>query len=534
MLEQSKTSRVMMKYPIGIQSFEKLRANGYVYVDKTALVYQMTRDMSVYFLSRPRRFGKSLLVSTLESYFLGKKELFKGLALDQLETEWKAYPVLHLDLNAQNYVNEKALREELDKHLVIWERAYGMTIDKSLSPETRFYNVIRTAYKQTGERVVVLVDEYDKPLLSTIDNETLHEAYRGTLKAFFSVLKSMDDYIRFVFITGVSKFSHVSIFSDLNNPKDISMDSRYVDICGISENELRAYFDTSICELADANDMAYEEVCEQLRKQYDGYHFCENSVGIYNPFSLLNTFDKGVFNDYWFATGTPTFLVKLLQSKNYKLGDLEGKKVMSDVLSTPDTTTSNPIPVLCQSGYLTIKGYDRDMRIYTLGYPNEEVERGFLNFLLPYYTPIDNDDKASFLSDFVMAVHEGRPEDFLQLMQTMLAWRDYRIAGDAEKYFQNTFYLIFQLLGFNVQVEQATSQGRIDLTIQTKDYVYIVELKLDKTAEEALAQIKEKGYARPFQGDGRKKFLIGVNFSSETRTIEKWVIEMPEATQRLY
>ena len=514
-----------MKYPIGIQSFPDIRERGFVYVDKTAFVYRMALMGKFYFLSRPRRFGKSLLISTMEAYFLGRKELFKGLAIEQLETEWKTYPVLHLDLNAQNYVNEKALQEELDKHLVIWEQTYGMAIDKSLSPETRFYNVIRTAYIQTGNQVVVLVDEYDKPLLATIDNKTLHDAYRNTLKAFFSVLKSLDACIRFGFITGVSKFSHVSIFSDLNNLDDISMDPRYVDICGISEQELHTYFDSSIHELADANGMTYEEACEKLRKQYNGYHFRENSIGIYNPFSLLNTFAKGVFNDYWFATGTPTFLVKLLQSKNYKLGDLEGKKVMSDMLSAPATSASNPIPMLYQSGYLTVKDYDRNMRIYTLGYPNEEVERGFLNFLLPYYTPVGDDDKASFLNGFVMAVNEGRPEDFLLLMQTMLAGRDYRIAGDAEKYFQNTFYLIFQLLGFNVQVEQATSQGRIDITIQTEDYIYIIELKLDKTAEEALRQIKENQYARSFQSDKRKLYLIGVNFSSETRTVEKWVVE---------
>ena len=515
----------MMLYPIGIQSFEKLRTTGCVYVDKTELVYRLTRVGNCCFLSRPRRFGKSLLISTLEAYFLGQKDLFKGLAIEKLEQEWNAYPVLHLDLNAQNYVSEEALHEELDKHLVIWEQTYGITIDKSLSPETRFYNIIHTIYKQTGKQVAVLVDEYDKPLLSSIDNRPLHDAYRDTLKAFFAVLKSMDACIRFVFITGVSRFSHVSIFSDLNNLDDISMDARYMDICGISEQELHIYFNESIHELAEANGMTFEEACEQLRKQYDGYHFCENSIGIYNPFSLLNTFDKKVFNDYWFATGTPTFLVKLLQSQNYKLGDLEGKKVMPDVLNTTDTTTSNPIPVLYQSGYLTIKGYNRKMRIYTLGFPNEEVERGFFNFLLPYYTPIGNDDKASFLSDFVMAVNEGKPEDFLLLMQTMLAGRDYRIAGDAEKYFQNTFYLIFQLLGFNVAVEQATSQGRMDVTIQTEDYIYIIELKLDKSAEEALQQIKDNRYALPFQTDKRKLYLIGVNFSSETRTIEEWMIE---------
>lgn len=513
-----------MKYPIGIQSFPDIRERGFVYVDKTAFVYRMALMGKHYFLSRPRRFGKSLLVSTMEAYFLGRKELFKGLALEKLETEWKTYPVLHLDLNAGKYDKVSDLDDFLNDSLAQWERIYGCS-PTEVNAELRFKGVIRRAFERTGKQVVILVDEYDKPLLNTIGNETLHTAYRDTLKAFFSVLKSLDACIRFSFITGVSKFSHVSVFSDLNNLNDISMHPRYVDICGISGNELHNYFDSSIHELADANGMTYEETSERLRKHYDGYHFRENSVGVYNPFSLLNTFESLVFNDYWFATGTPTFLVKLLQAKNYKLGDLEGKKVMPDALSTTDTAMSDPLPVLYQSGYLTIKGYDRNMRIYTLGYPNEEVERGFLNFLLPYYTPISNDDKASFLSGFVMAVNEGRPEDFLLLTQTMLAGRDYRIAGEAEKYFQNTFYLIFQLLGFNAQVEQATSQGRIDLVIQTKDFVYIMELKLDKTAEEALAQIKEKGYARPFQGDGRKKFLIGVNFSSETRTLEKWIVE---------
>ena len=514
----------MMKYPIGIQSFPDIRERGFVYVDKTAYVYRMALMGKFYFLSRPRRFGKSLLVSTMEAYFLGRKELFKGLAIGKLETEWVKYPVLHLDLSTGKYDKEADLDDFLNDSLAQWEQVYGSS-PTEVNAELRFKGIIRRAYEQTGKQVVVLVDEYDKPLLATIDNKPLHEAYRNTLKAFFSVLKSLDACIRFGFITGVSKFSHVSIFSDLNNPDDISMDPRYVDICGISEKELHAYFDSSIRELADANGMTYEEACGKLRQQYDGYHFRENSVGIYNPFSLLNTFAKGIFNDYWFATGTPTFLVKLLQSKNYKLGDLEGKKVMSDMLTAPATSASNPIPVLYQSGYLTIKDYDRNMRIYTLGFPNEEVERGFLNFLLPYYTPIGDDDKASFLSDFVVAVNEGRPEDFLLLMQTMLAGRDYRIAGDAEKYFQNTFYLIFQLLGFNVQVEQATGQGRIDITIQTEDYIYIIELKLDKTAEEALCQIKENNYARPFQTDKRKLYLIGVNFSSETRTVEKWVVE---------
>ena len=513
-----------MKYPIGIQSFPDIREREFVYVDKTAFVYRMALMGKFYFLSRPRRFGKSLLVSTLEAYFLGRKDLFKGLAIEQLETEWKTYPVLHLDLNTGKYDKEADLDDFLNDTLAQWEQIYG-TSPTEVNAELRFKGIIRRAFEQTGEQVVVLVDEYDKPLLSSIDNETLHNAYRKTLKAFFSVLKTMDACIRFGFITGVSKFSHVSIFSELNNPNDISMDPRYVDICGISEQELHAYFDSSIHELADANGMTYEEACGKLRKQYNGYHFRENSIGIYNPFSLLNTFAKGVFNDYWFATGTPTFLVKLLQQNDYELHDLKGIYVDGDTLSSVDEEYDDPIPVLFQSGYLTITGYDPELG-YRLDFPNQEVERGFFRFLIPYYTSQQKSSVKGILNKMTSAVRGGRPDELLQVIQTMLAGRSYMVAGaDKEKDFQNTLYLIFILLGYNVQVEQATSQGRIDITVQTKDYIYIIELKLDKTAEEALRQIKENNYARPFQTDTRKLYLIGVNFSSDTRTVEKWVVE---------
>lgn len=517
----------MMLYPIGIQSFEKLRNNGCIYVDKSALVYQMTRVGNCCFLSRPRRFGKSLLVSTLEAYFLGKKQLFEGLAMEQLETEWVQYPVLRLDLNAQNYVNGKALSEELDKHLSIWEQSYGVAVDRSLSPETRFYNLIRAIYGQSGRQVVVLVDEYDKPLLSTMGNKELHDSYRDTLKAFFAVLKSLDDCIRFAFITGVSKFSHVSIFSDLNNLKDLSMDSRYAGICGISEQELHIYFEESIRELAAANGMTFDEACEQLRRQYDGYHFCEDSVGIYNPFSLLNTFDNLSFNDYWFSTGTPTFLVKLLKANDYALQSLKGVRVSPRTLNSVTENHTNPIPVLYQSGYLTIKNYDRRRDRYTLDFPNMEVERGFFDFLLPYYTPMTEIRSDSLLEQFTDDVCNGRPEQFMQKLQQMLSGKSYMVVGgDKEVHFQNTIYIIFKMLGFHVTVEQVTSQGRMDVAIQTKEYIYIIELKLDKTAEEALRQIKENGYARPFQSDNRKLYLIGVNFSSQTRTVEDWVVEV--------
>ncbi len=518
-------SRGMMKYPIGIQAFEKLRKEGYVYVDKTALVYQLVQQGTCYFLSRPRRFGKSLLVSTMEAYFLGKKELFEGLAMEQLETEWKAYPVLRLDLNAREYVDEASLKVELNKHLVIWEKVYGAPSDQSLAPEERFYNLVLRIYEQTHEQVVFLVDEYDKPLLQAVDKPELQEAYRNTLKAFYTVLKSLDEYFRFAFLTGVTKFSHVSVFSDLNNLEDISMQAAYVDVCGISEEELHTYFDTSIHELATANNKTYEETCEQLRKQYDGYHFRQDSVGIYNPFSLLNTFKTKDFQDYWFKTGTPTFLVKLLQKNDYDLDELEGQVASIDTLNSVYTETTSPVAILYQSGYLTIKDYDAEDDVYILGFPNQEVERGFARALVPYYIGIKDQNRDAFFIQFAKDVRQGRPEDFMLRLQTMLASNDYRVAGDKELYFQNTVKLIFWMLGFKVEVERATSNGRIDITIKTKDYVYVLELKLDGTAEDALQQIKDKQYARPFQLDNRKLYMIGVNFSSSTRTVEKWIIE---------
>ena len=514
-----------MKYPIGIQSFKDIRVDGYVYVDKTALVYQLADRGKYYFLSRPRRFGKSLLISTMEAYFLGKKELFEGLAMGRLETEWKQYPVLRLDLNARNYENADSLNAELNKHLLMWEGIYGIESNKSLAPEERFFNAIQRAYEKTGMQVVILVDEYDKPLLSTIDNKDLHDAYRNTLKAFFGVLKSQDQYVRFAFLTGVSRFSHVSIFSDLNNLQDISMDARYAAICGISEKELHEYFEGSSHELASANELSYEQTCEKLRTQYDGYHFRENSIGMYNPYSLLNTFDCREFNDYWFRTGTPTFLVKLLQRNDYNLKELKGLYVDESALQSVDEDYADPIPVLFQSGYLTISGYDVEMG-YRLDFPNREVERGFFNFLVPYYTSLLKSSVKSYLNKLTVAVRQGKPDDLLKTVQTMLSGKPYMLAGgDKEVHFQNTLYLIFVMLGYNVLVEQATSQGRMDVTIQTKDYVYIIELKLDKSAEEALQQIKDNQYARSFQQDKRRLFLIGVNFSSETRTIEKWLIE---------
>lgn len=368
-------------YPIGIQNFEKIRRDGYFYVDKTALVYQLAKSGSYYFLSRPRRFGKSLLLSTLEAYFEGKKELFAGLAIEELEKNWERYPVLHLDLNARQYENIGSLLEELNKYLEIWEQLYDSPFGDR-KPEERFYQVIRRAYEKTGQRVVILIDEYDKPLLQAIGNPELQEAYRSLLKAFYGVMKSADGYIRFAMLTGVTKFSKVSVFSDLNNLKDISMRREFVDLCGITENELHENLESELHELSDSLNMDYNQVCQEMKRRYDGYHFAADTEGLYNPFSLLNTFDAKQFGSYWFATGTPSYLVELLKRTHYDLDRMAHEEVDVEMFGGAESFDSDPLSAFYQSGYLTIKGYDSRFRIYRLGFPNLEVEEGFVKYLL--------------------------------------------------------------------------------------------------------------------------------------------------------
>ncbi len=511
------------KYPIGIQNFESLRNDNYAYVDKTAQIYKLAVTGRYYFLSRPRRFGKSLLISTLEAYFSGKKDLFAGLTIEKMESLWTEYPILHLDLNSRLYENKESLQAELNKHLEIWERRYGDEF-KDRALEERFYQVIIKAYEQTGQRVVILVDEYDKPMLQSIGNEMLQDEYRNILKAFYSVLKTLDRYIRFAFLTGVTKFGKVSVFSDLNNLNDISMDRRYIDICGITEKEIHTYFENSLHELTDATGSDYDTVCDKLRQLYDGYHFTSNSIGIYNPFSLLNTFNKSEFGDYWFETGTPSFLVHLLKQSDYNLNNLQEELVSSDLLNSINSMSQNPIPVIYQSGYLTIKEYDETFKTYRLGFPNMEVENGFIKYLTPFYTPIKENETQFFIVNFVRDIEQGRPDAFMERMQTMFDDTSYQIAGRMEIYFQNSMYLIFKMLGFYTEVERTTSRGRIDIVMKTRNYIYVIEIKLDGTPDEALQQIETRGYAAPFVSDGRKVYKIGVNFSSATRGVEEWKI----------
>lgn len=512
-----------MKYPIGIQDFVKLRQGGFAYVDKTKFVYKLADEGSYYFLSRPRRFGKSLFLSTLEAYFLGRKELFEGLAIYDMEKEWKSHPIFYIDLNTANFRDENSLYEVLNSHVSAWEEMYGAR-EYETTLALRFKGVIARAAEKEGCGVVILIDEYDKPILQTLRNQELQEKHRSLLKSFYSVLKTQDRYIRFAFITGVTKFGKVSVFSDLNNLMDISMDQRYISICGMTQNELLYNFREGIEQLGEAYGDTEEETLNKLKIRYDGYHFEENTVGIYNPFSVLNTLAKLRYKDYWFETGTPTFLVDLLKMHNYRLLDITREKVSGDVINSVDSMSTNPIPVIYQSGYLTIKGYDERFKKYRLGFPNKEVEEGFLNFLLPLYTSAGN-NSPFMVDEFVQDVESGNPERFMQRMKAFFADTSYQVVGNAELYFQNAMYLVFKIMGFYTQVERPTSDGRIDAIIQTPDYIYIIECKLDRTAEEALRQINDSNYAAPFAMDKRRIYKIGVNFSSQTRGVEQWIIE---------
>jgi len=510
-------------YPIGIQNFEKIRRDGFFYIDKTALVYSLVKTGSYYFLSRPRRFGKSLLISTLEAYFEGKKELFEGLAIERLEKDWISYPMIHLDLNAKKFDSGADLIRLVDRQLLVYESLYGScSSDETI--DDRFVTLIRLAKEKTGRPVVILVDEYDKPLLQAIGNETLQTEYRNTLKAFYGVLKSMDGFIKFALLTGVTKFGKVSVFSDLNNLKDISMDHRYIEICGITEKEIHENLEPELHDLADAQEMTYEEVCQELKERYDGYHFDYNTVGMYNPFSLLNTFDSMRFGSYWFETGTPSYLVELLKRDHYDLYRMAHEQTNVDVLNSIDSTSQNPIPVIYQSGYLTIKDYEKEFGNYTLGFPNKEVEEGFIKYLLPFYSSVDRVESSFQISKFVTEVRTGEVDAFFRRLQSFFADTPYELVKDLELHYQNVLFIVFKLVGFYVKAEYHTSEGRIDLLLQTDKYIYIMEFKLEGTAEEALQQIEDKQYALPFAQDSRKLFKIGVNFSNQSRNIEKWIV----------
>ena len=515
----------MQKLPIGIQSFASLRRDGFAYVDKTKLVYDLVHNGKYIFLSRPRRFGKSLLLSTLKAYFEGKKELFEGLAIAEMEQAWEPCPVLYLDLNVGLYNSVEGLLEALNSNLIDWEEKYGIKL-VTTDPAQRFRYIIRTLAQSMGKEVIILVDEYDKPLLQAIDDEPLQQDFRNILKAFYSNLKTCDEYIRFAMLTGVSKFSKISLFSDLNNLTDISLDERYADICGLTAEEIDKTFREHLENFAQKEGSDKVAVMEQMRKMYDGYHFSRSmSKDMYNPFSVLNALDKCDFENYWFSTGTPTFLIKLLQNGDYDLQDFSKGELWASDLAAKESLKQEPIAMFYQTGYLTIKGYDKELELFRLGFPNREVEQSFLKFLLPRYTGNTDNRSSVFIGYFVRDLRSGDIESFLNRMKSFFADTPYELIRDLENHYQNVMFTICRLMGYYTQAEYHTSSGRIDMVVKAQQYTYVFEFKFNKTAKEALEQIDRKDYPLPFSSDGQKLFKIGINFSKETNNIDDFVWE---------
>ena len=526
--------------PIGGQDFSDLRRNGFIYVDKTHFVADLVSASKYYFLSRPRRFGKSLFLSTLKAYFEGKKESFEGLYLEKWEEAqaaqegreaWQQYPVLYLDLNAKNYESRENLENVLDRHLSIWENKYGVK-EKRVDLEDRFQSLLRYIYETTHQQVIVLVDEYDKPLLLTLEEglEDLNNEYRRILKGFFAVLKSGDPYLRFVFLTGVSRFSKISLFSDLNHLNDISLNRDYSSVCGITDEELKSNFQPEIKALSESEQLTYEETLEKLKQTYDGYLFIDGGEHVYNPFSLLNVFSDRMFFDYWFQSGTPTFLVQYLKKAHFYLPDLENNvEIDLSSLNNFKVDVGSPIPILYQAGYLTLKSYNRRSGLYSLGYPNNEVKYGLIRNLLPSYSNLDETKVQRFVWQFYEKVCSGDVESFMQVISDLLANIPYSSASKddvrwREQNYQIAVALIFQFMGMYTQTEVYSAKGRADCVVHTEHIIYVFEFKLWSvgTAAEALAQIQAQEYYKPLRLQGKKLVLIGTSFDEEKRNIKEW------------
>ena len=515
-----------MKYPIGIQSFETLIRGGYVYVDKTELIYNLAQE-HVCFLSRPRRFGKSMLLSSLEAYFLGKKELFLGLAMEKLEKDWDVYPVFHIDFAHGNFRGRNSLTNILNTYLDNWERIYGKD-EVRIELGDRFQYVLEQAYKKTGKKAVVLIDEYDKPLLDVL-GEKEERDNRDILRAFYGTFKSTDASLRFVFLTGVTKFSQITVFSGFNQANDISLDSHYDSICGITESELYHTFTDPIKAMAKKSNCTEEEMKLILKKRYDGYHFSEEMLDIYNPFSLINAFHKNKLSDYWYQSGTPTYLVKLLDGHQVNLQKLTEKTYRPEYFVDYRADAENPLAMLYQSGYLTIKEYNPRYDKYKLDFPNEEVKNGFITLIANGYFSDSDTDLDNWLEHLDEMLRNGDLNGIRDAYTSFLASIPYEADKDLkalnyETHFQYTFYLINRLLScYTTLIEKHNSSGRADVVIESINDIYIFEFKVDRTAKEALDQIDEKQYSLPYLTDQRKLHRIGVNISSETRTVNEWI-----------
>lgn len=514
-------------YPLGIQSFEKIRTNDFVYVDKTMYIRKMTEKPGYFFLSRPRRFGKSLYLSTLEAYFKGRRELFKGLDIDTDDVDWTPRPVFRFAFNDLDVSSYENVIKGISFKLEGFEREYNIDCDSN-PPSQRLYNLIENAYQSSGRKVAVLIDEYDSVLLSTLgeDKQVLYNQLRELFKSLFTVMKTADEYIHFCFITGVSRFSHTSLFSGANNIPDKSLDVEYNAFCGITEEELVKYFSPGIRNFADRHDYSFEEALHMLKENYDGYHFSEDCPDVYNPYSVLRALDTLEIDDYWFGSGTPSYLINALKREDFYLPDLECTETESSQLTAKESFINNPVSLMYETGYLTIKDYDTESRTYTLGIPNQEVAKGLAGALIPIYSYQNERETRSFISKMRKAILKGEPEVFMSLLQTFLSGNPYSNTEKRERetYFKNNIFLVYKILGFNVATEEQTCNARTDMVLKTRKFIYIFELKVDKTPEEAIKQIEDKGYANPYRHDGRQIILIGANYSTVTNNIDIWKI----------
>ena len=511
-------------YPIGIQTFSKIREGNYLYIDKTAYVYRMTHSASSYmFLSRPRRFGKSLLTSTLHSYFSGRKDLFHGLAMEKLEKEWTEYPVLHFDMSTAKHADSEQLLQELNLKLYGYEQIYGR-LDEEVNPNQRLMGLIKRAYEQTGKKVVVLIDEYDAPLLDVVHERENLDVLRNIMRNFYSPLKACDPYLRYVFLTGITKFSQLSIFSELNNIENISMDEPYAAICGISEDEIRSQMEEDVDRLAKNLEVTPEEALMKLKENYDGYHFTYPSPDIYNPFSLLTAMEKGKIGSYWFGSGTPTYLIKMLDKFGVKPSEIGRKQLKSSAFDAPAETMTDAVPLLYQSGYITIKDYNKMLDLYTLDIPNKEVRLGLMESLLPHYVDNKTPEATTMVAYLFYDIQNGDMDAALHRLQEFLSTIPYCDNTKFEGHYQQVFYIIFSLLGYYVDVEVRTPRGRVDIVLRTRTTLYLMELKLNKSAGEAMEQIDLKNYPERFALCGLPIVKVAVSFDSERCTIGDWKI----------
>ena len=518
-------TKIVNKYPVGIQTFSKIRENGYLYIDKTQYIVDFReKQMSYVFLSRPRRFGKSLFASTLQAYFEGRKELFDGLAIADYEKEWVKHPVLHFDLSGAKHFDADALNNYLNLQLLPYEKLYGKG-EGEIRPNERLDGIVKRACEQTGKKVVVIIDEYDAPLLDVVHEKDNLRQLRLIMQNFYSPLKKLDPYLEFTFITGITKFSQLSIFSELNNLDNISMFDQYSAICGISKTELTTQMKPDVEALGEALGMTYEECLAELTRFYDGYHFSEKSEDVFNPFSLVKALNARKIAPYWFGSGTPSYLIKALQKYHVNVMDIEKKSCDVDDFDVSPEMMTSALPLLYQSGYLTIKKYNPILHRYTLEYPNREVKIGMLKSLAPNYLSPITLDNNSLVGDFLEKLYEADVDGAMVRLKAYLASISNRLSNKSERDFQTVFYLIFNLMGAHMRVEEDSAIGRADAVVYMPDAVFVFELKYDGSAEDAIRQIDEKGYLIPYSADGKRLYKIGVNYDSNQRTIGDWIIK---------